>query len=119
MPEALAMGIPWEVFWHLNPKKLKPFFTAKKKKLVELDQFVHVWIGTYGMSALTTAISKCFAKNSTAEYMKENIMSRVANENLTELEKQREVDKFYAEQRARRANWKRNRKRSDNIAETD
>lgn len=118
MPEALAMGIPWEVFWHLNPKKFKPFITAKKKKMVELDQFVHTWIGTYGMSALTTAISKCFSKNSTAEYIKENIMSKIANENLTDIEKQKEVDKFFAEQRARRMNWKRQKskkERSDDV----
>jgi hypothetical protein len=70
------------------------------------------------MSALTTAISKCFSKNSTAEYIKENIMSKVANENLTDIEKQKEVDKFYAEQRARRMNWKRQKskkERSDNV----
>lgn len=115
MPEALAMGIPWEVFWHLNPKKFKPFIAAKKKKMVELDQFVHTWIGTYGISALTTAISKCFSKNSTAEYIKDSIM---ANALMSDSDIQREVEKFYAEQRARRANWKRQKskkERSDNV----
>lgn len=115
LPMALSIDVEWELFWHLNPKKINPFIEAHKKKLKEIDNLIHSWIGTYGISALTTAISKCFSKNSTAEYIKDSIM---ANALMSDNDIQREVEKFYAEQRARRANWKRQKskkERSDDV----
>lgn len=36
MPWALTYGVPYELFWHLNPRKLEPFKAAYQKKL-EID----------------------------------------------------------------------------------
>ncbi len=36
MPNALLYGVPYELFWHLNPAKLQPFKEAYQKKL-EID----------------------------------------------------------------------------------
>lgn len=115
LPMALSIDVEWELFWHLNPKKLSPFIEGHKKKLKEIDSLIHTWIGTYGISALTTAISKCFSKHSTAEYIKDSIM---ANALISDSDIEREVEKFYAEQRARRTNWKRQKskkERGDNV----
>lgn len=115
LPMSLSIDVEWELFWHLNPKKLAPFIEAHKKKLKEIDSLIHSWVGTYGISALTTAISKCFSRHSTAEYIKDSIM---ANALMSDSDIEREVEKFYAEQRARRANWKRQKskkERSDNV----
>lgn len=53
-------------------------------------------------------------KKSSAKYFKEPMLkyTRMQRE-LTEEEKQREVDKFFAEEDARRMNWKRNKKRNN------
>lgn len=32
----MLYGVPYELFWHLNPRKLEPFKTAYQKKL-EID----------------------------------------------------------------------------------
>lgn len=42
MPNALLYGVPYELFWHLNPRKLSPFKEAYQKKL-EVDN-QNAWI---------------------------------------------------------------------------
>lgn len=54
-------------------------------------------------------------KISSAKYFDEPMMKNVcSNHELTEEEKQREVDKFFARENARRVNWKRNKARNSN-----
>ncbi len=61
MPNALSIGVPYETFWHLNPKKLEPFYEAdRKKKDYEAkvrDQ--QAWLnGMYVAQAIGAAFSK-------------------------------------------------------------
>ena len=54
-------------------------------------------------------------KTSDAKYFEEPLLNDVKEQReLTEEEKQREVDKFFARENARRVNWKRNKARNEN-----
>lgn len=69
------------------PNELKPYDIAHKKQMIEKDNFVHMWIGTYGMSALSVVISKCFSKNSNAKYIENPILEElIKNSELTQEE---------------------------------
>ena len=97
MPDALTIGIPYELFWHLNPKKLKPFQLAYKKRQQELDAQMHMWWGNYGISALIYAIEHCLAGNKAkSQYVKESILSKLLeNDGLTQEEiDNREIQKM-------------------------
>lgn len=53
-------------------------------------------------------------KKSSAKYFEEPMLKNVQGQReLTEEEKQREVDKFFARENARRVNWKRNKARNN------
>ena len=70
------------------PKELEPYNKAHKNKIMEQDYLQHMWWGSYGISALTVAITRCFSdKSSAVEYTKEPILSKAfENDNLTEEE---------------------------------
>lgn len=55
MPNALLYGVPYEVFWHLNPKKLQPFREAYHKRL-EMEEYARWRNGLYVMQA----VGACF-----------------------------------------------------------
>ena len=116
MPHALAIGVPYDVFWHLNPKKIKPFQIAHKQYMNELDACIHAWMGNYGMSALGTALSHMFSKTSTAEYIKEPIFTTVVKqkkeENLTEEEKRKRTEQLFLQLKIMGANHNLNKKGS-------
>lgn len=68
-----------------SPADLEPYAKAHRLETVENDNLVHMWVGTYGMSALKTAIDKCLSKKSRAEYIKEPILSKAfENDGLTD-----------------------------------
>lgn len=113
MPKALAVGVSYETFKHLNPTKLMPFFKGHKQKLLELDSLIYSWVGNYGISAITFAVEHCLAgRKAQTKYIEKPIMSdmQYSNGKLTEEEKQRQVDLFFARENARRINWKRNKR---------
>lgn len=62
MPHALSVGVPYGVFWTLNPNTLAPFFSAynlkmsreNESKISEID--IAAWnIGLYVRSAIVAA----------------------------------------------------------------
>lgn len=119
MPKALSVGVPWELFWHLNPKKLQAFNEAHKLQIEEIDAMVHSWVGAYGISAITTSIAKCFSKNSKAEYIEKPIMAdltteetKVRNAPLTEEEKRKQTEQLFMRLKIMGSNHKRNHKDS-------
>lgn len=113
LPNALAVGVPYEVFWHLNPKKLESFYDAYKIKQKMRDE--EAWANNiYTLRAFQVVMAQFGAglsgKRSTAQYFEKPLMGEVSRQReLTEEEKQREVDKFFARENARRVNWKRNK----------
>ena len=88
MPKALAVGVSYETFKHLNPTKLIPFFKAyKQKEIMEDERAWRIW-GNYGISALIFAIEHCLSgKKAKSEYIKEPIMAKAfENDGLTQEE---------------------------------
>lgn len=117
MPNALAIGVPYDVFWHLSPKKLKAFQDAHFIKRKILDE--EMWfMGQYVAMALdSTVCNNSFWKGKNgkpSKYAKKPLMAdvEISKKELTEEEKQREVDLFFAREKARRVNWRRNHKDS-------
>jgi len=56
----LVYGVPYELFWHLNPTKLKPFKIAYQKQLDQKNQLA--WIqGQYNLLAIGSVFNgkKC------------------------------------------------------------
>lgn len=93
------------------PKELEPYDKAHEKMVEEQDHLQYLWWGNYGISAFIVAIDQCFSKNSQAKYLDEPILSgKRTSSDMSEEEKQREVDRFFATERARRVNWRRSHK---------
>lgn len=62
LPQALSMDIPYETFWILNPRLLKPFAKAFKSKQEEKQATINytAWLnGIY----ISRAIGSCFSKD--------------------------------------------------------
>ena len=58
------------------PKELICYDRAHKEKMTETDKMIHLWIGNYGLSALTVAIDHCMnGKKASSEYIKTAILS--------------------------------------------
>lgn len=113
----MAIDVPYDVFWHLNPKKLENFSEAYKLKRQMRDE--EAWINNiYTMRAFEVVMAHFGAglsgKKSSTKYFEEPMLKNVQGQReLTEEEKQREVDKFFARENARRVNWKRNKARNN------
>jgi hypothetical protein len=61
LPNAMNCGCNYELFWHLNPRKLEPFFEAYRLKMKEQvtmqDSFA--WLqGVYVRDAFLSCINK-------------------------------------------------------------
>lgn len=100
----------------MNPHIINLLIKGHKEKMALLDE--EMWrLGIYIREALKSTVCNSFVWKGKGqlpdEYPKEPFMrsSNVQNQELTEDEKQREVDKFFAQERARRANWKRTHKK--------
>ena len=95
MPNALTIGVPYELFWHLNPTKLKPFYKAFENKRKIRDEENWTYWGYYGMSALSVVLANAFSKNSQAKYIEKPVCQEMANKDreLTEEEMQKEIEK--------------------------
>lgn len=95
------------------PKELEPYARAHRKKIEEQDYLQYIWWGNYGLFAMRFAVDHCLnGKNAKTRYIEKPIFSVMNNRELTEEEKQREVDKFFAQEEARRINWRRNHKKN-------
>lgn len=94
---------------------LEPYEKAYKQEMIEQDSLQHVWWGNYGLSAVSVAVEHCLAgSKAQSEYTKKPIFDALEqNRELTEEEKQREVDRFFKQEDARLMNWKRNKRRKE------
>ena len=94
------------------PADLEPYADAHRLEMVERDNYIYSVFGNYAISAFAFAIEHNFAKNPKSEYISKPILSfsNVENKELSESEKQKEIDLFFAAERARKINWKRNHK---------
>lgn len=116
-PKAYAMGVSWSDFWNMNPHIINLLIKGHQEKIemqMKIQDRLNWYLGQYFASALdcTVCNSELWRKMGTAphSYIEKPILQdqRVRAE-LTEEEKKREVDLFFAKENARRINWKRNR----------
>lgn len=98
------------------PKDFEPYIAAHKALLKKQDE--QMWyMGLYVNNAVAVAVDHCLhGEKAKSEYLKEPIMrlqevKETAKRNLTEEEKQREVDRFFAQEKVRRVNWRRAHRR--------
>lgn len=93
----MTIGVSYELFWHLNPTKLKPFHTAFENQRKMRDEENWMYWGTYGMSALSVVLASAFNKNSQAKYIEKPIYQS-AKENsveMTQEEKQQKIEQLF------------------------
>ncbi len=90
LPKSIIYGIPEEKFWHMNPRKMKPYEKAQQMKDEQWKSRLEVEAWAYGMY-VHRAIGCAFAKPS-KPYPKEpeKIFQRADETPLTDAEK------FYA-----------------------
>lgn len=84
---------------------------------MENDSIIHAACGNYILSAVSVAIDHCFNKNANSKYIEKPIMQEMnKNTNMTEEEKQKAVDLFFAQEKARRVNWRRNHNKGGSVS---
>lgn len=96
------------------PAELEPYAKAHKMYLEEQDSIA--WkSGIYMHSAIIVALDEAFnGRNAKAKYIEEPILSQVGNSHeMTQEEKDRQVDLFFKQQNAMRINWKRSHRNGD------
>ena len=84
-----------EQFWHSNPRIIKVWEKIYKEKENRQNQLIHTWVGTYGLSALFTAIDGCLnGKKAKAKYMKEPLQLFPLTEEEILQKQEEEREKF-------------------------
>lgn len=70
------------------PKELEPYDLAHKRKMMEMDSFMHMWWGVYGVNAVSVAVEHCLAgKKAKSEFIKESVLEKIyENDGLTQEE---------------------------------
>ena len=111
---AFALGISLEEFKHMTPMELEYCLKGYELRRRLRDRDMWEYFGTYGLSAVMTAVEHCLAgRKAVTRYIdKPNLQEgRIQDRQLSEEEKMREVDRFFAQEEARRINWRRNHPR--------
>ena len=100
------------MFWHLNPTKLKPFYTAfeNKRKLKDEENWIS-W-GTYGVSAFSVVLASAFSKNSQVKYIENPVSKQIVDnyKELTEEEKRRKTEELFMQLELMETNFNMNKK---------
>ena len=97
---------------------MEPYEKAYQMQIKKQDE--QMWImGMYVNSAVFVAVEHClYGKKAESKYIDIPLMqkreSASLNTGLSEIEKQKAVDKFFAQEEARRINWRRMHKRTSN-----
>lgn len=110
LPYALAIDVPYEVFWKINPRILDSFIEAHRIKRKKEDELQ--WTnGQYMLNALIVALDKAFnGQKAVSEYLEKplyaDILSSPEEREINEqLENRRALEQFEREQAALRANF--------------
>ncbi|MBQ8804105.1 MAG: hypothetical protein IJZ53_10760 [Tyzzerella sp.] len=119
LPNALAIGVPYDLFWHLTPKKLEAFYEAHRLKQEMRDG--EMWImGRYVLSAVSVAVEHCLAgKKAKSEYLEKPFMQLTGLQNqeeeilLSEEEIQRQTEQLFLRLQIMGTNYKNNKQKGD------
>jgi hypothetical protein len=96
LPEALSIGIDYNLFWDLNPTLLKPFFKAhqlKQDRYMQEQSTISYWNGIYVAHAISASFGSKFPDKPLKLF---KTLEEVEKENrpLTEAEIIEERNKF-------------------------
>lgn len=108
------MGIPFETFWHLNPKKMKPIYEAEKIKAQQRDEEIWHACGNYLVSAVMTAVDKCLnGRKSSVKYIEQPLLRNRAEkeDDLSEEEIKKQRELFVAKLMVMKTNFEINNKK--------
>lgn len=113
LPHSLAIGIPYTLFWHLTPKKIKAFEKAYEIRRKIDDEKAYMQ-GIYTLKAISVVAENVMAglckRKAQAEYFKEPLLT--ANQPPTEEELQKQREEFVAMLETMRANFELKHKKS-------
>lgn len=117
LPHGLAIGIPYELFWHLTPKKIKAFEKAYELKRKVDDEKAYMQ-GVYNLKAFEVVLSNVVAgfskRKSDAEYFKEPLLSAKEHDGkLSEEELQKQREEFVAMLERMKTNFELTHKKAD------
>lgn len=87
---------------------MEPYEKAYEQERISQDRLQHAWWGSYGISATLVAVEHAiFGKKAQSKYIEETIYDREkSNRELTEEEKQMELENFLAKNARMREKWK-------------
>ena len=107
------MGVSWSEFWQMNPRILKSIsegYAQKIKSENERNNNTAYLQGKYFVDGILCTVGNMFSKGKPFDYPKEPYQIYEKRE-LTEEEKMKEVDLFFAREESRRKNWRRTHKK--------
>ena len=99
MIPCLALDMSEDLFWTLNPKRLRPYIEADKMKQENRD--AEMWrMGMYVQNAVAVAVDKVLnGRKSVLEYMDKPILTKYKESQgeveLTEEEQMRQVEALF------------------------
>lgn len=111
------MDIPYNVFWHLNPTKLKPFQEAHRIKQENRDAEMWAFCGNYVLSAVITAVDACLnGRKASSKYIENPLLKDRINDTkeMTEEELQRQRELFVAKLLVMKTNFELNKNKNEN-----
>lgn len=102
---ALAIDVPYDLFWHLTPKKLSYFFKAHELKMEEQDTFD--WrLGMYINNAVAVAVEHNLAgKKAKSKYLEKPLHAMKNPEEMTQEELDRQAEMMFTMLNVQKANW--------------
>ena len=95
----------------MNPRIINLHIQGHNEKAKERDEWVHTWVGVYGMSAFGTILSNAFSKTSQAKYTEQPITSEIKkNREITKEERiKMENEKLAMTLKVMQVNWELNK----------
>lgn len=111
------MGVSYDVFWHLNPTKLKPFQEAYRIKQENRDAEIWTFCGNYVLSAVITAVDACLnGRKASSKYIEKPLLKDRIDERkeMTEEELQRQRELFVAKLLVMKTNFELNKSKNEN-----
>ena len=80
----MAIGVPYDVFWHLNPVKLEAFYESHKLHRQQEDYSMYL-MGIYVQKAVGVAVEHCLnGRKAKSEYFKKPILSELDEAEYTD-----------------------------------
>lgn len=108
----MSIGISYDDFWHMNPHIINIIAQGHNKRLQMIDAMVWQWFGTYGLSAVSTAIEHNLAgSKAKSKYIEKPILhdmeeqKKQATKELTEEEKKRQTEQLFMRLKIMGANF--------------